>query len=191
SDIDGDGTGDVCDDVDDTDSDGDGVRDAIDNCPATANADQSDIDGDGTGDVCDDVDDTDSDGDGVRDGIDNCPSTTNTNQTDDDSDGVGDACDSFISTDYTGVFNSSAMDCGLGSIEVTMITESQALVRITDNGVAEFSGTFPTFSAQGLVMFSQPNHSVTLVFGTGTPRTITMDAVNNDTSGTCSDTFTR
>ena len=35
------------------DSDGDGVVDDIDNCPDTANADQSDADGDGVGDVCD------------------------------------------------------------------------------------------------------------------------------------------
>lgn len=36
-----------------TDADGDGVADARDNCPATANPDQSDSDGDGVGDVCD------------------------------------------------------------------------------------------------------------------------------------------
>ncbi|MBW3664437.1 MAG: tandem-95 repeat protein [Actinobacteria bacterium] len=36
------------------DADGDGVGDLDDNCPETANTDQSDADGDGTGDVCDD-----------------------------------------------------------------------------------------------------------------------------------------
>lgn len=35
------------------DADGDGVRDTIDNCPSTSNADQADSDGDGTGDACD------------------------------------------------------------------------------------------------------------------------------------------
>ena len=35
------------------DSDGDGVSDAADNCPFTANADQTDSDGDGIGDACD------------------------------------------------------------------------------------------------------------------------------------------
>jgi prepilin-type processing-associated H-X9-DG protein len=35
------------------DTDGDGVGDLVDNCPLTANPDQSDIDGDGIGDACD------------------------------------------------------------------------------------------------------------------------------------------
>ncbi|WP_372793477.1 MopE-related protein, partial [Lutibacter sp.] len=59
-----------------TDSDGDGILDNIDNCPATANADQADADGDGIGDVCD-----------------NCSTTINPNQADMDGDGIGDACD--------------------------------------------------------------------------------------------------
>lgn len=37
------------------DTDGDGVFDNFDNCPTTANADQSDLDFDGIGDVCDDL----------------------------------------------------------------------------------------------------------------------------------------
>ena len=48
---------------------GDGVEDAIDNCPADVNADQTDSDGDGFGDACDlclgDNETGDSDGDGV------------------------------------------------------------------------------------------------------------------------------
>jgi hypothetical protein len=39
-----------------TDSDGDGICDAVDNCPAVANADQSNLDGDLLGDACDDND---------------------------------------------------------------------------------------------------------------------------------------
>ncbi len=73
------------------DGDGDGSRDAADNCPAAANADQADLDADGLGDLCDADQDgdglsdaveitigsdpraTDSDGDTVTDGADACP----------------------------------------------------------------------------------------------------------------------
>ena len=60
SDLDGDGSGDVCDPcpemVDDgclNDPDGDGVPDTQDNCPSVHNADQADTDADGLGDACD------------------------------------------------------------------------------------------------------------------------------------------
>jgi hypothetical protein len=72
-----------------TDTDGDGVADSSDNCPTTANADQSDIDGDGIGDACD----PDNDNDGVPNSTDNCPVVANADQADTDSDGIGDACD--------------------------------------------------------------------------------------------------
>lgn len=60
------------------DSDGDGVPDAVDNCPAIANADQGNEDGDALGDACDPCpelagDATDSDGDGVGDACDPHP----------------------------------------------------------------------------------------------------------------------
>jgi hypothetical protein len=55
----------------DTDTDQDGVPDSSDNCPNTANPDQTDTDGDGTGDACD----ADDDNDGVPDGADACPGT--------------------------------------------------------------------------------------------------------------------
>ena len=73
-----------------TDSDDDGVDDVNDNCPDTANADQTDSDGDGAGDACDD----DDDGDGVLDEGDNCPLDANPDQDDFDGDGAGDPCDS-------------------------------------------------------------------------------------------------
>ena len=57
------------------DSDSDGTIEAVDNCPAAANADQADTDGDGHGDACD-----------------NC-AVGNSDQGDYDGDGVGDPCD--------------------------------------------------------------------------------------------------
>jgi thrombospondin type 3 repeat protein len=53
-----------------------GDGDLEDNCPRTANADQTDGDLDGLGDACD-----------------NCPNEANPAQLDDDGDGVGDACE--------------------------------------------------------------------------------------------------
>jgi hypothetical protein len=47
-DMDGDGTGDVC----DSDMDGDGYNNNLDNCPALNNPDQADSDTDGYGDAC-------------------------------------------------------------------------------------------------------------------------------------------
>lgn len=79
------------------DSDGDGVPDSADNCPNTANVDQTDADGDGVGDVCD-----------------NCAQTANANQSDSDGDGVGDACD-ICSTDPQKVFPGQ---CGCGVVDV-------------------------------------------------------------------------
>jgi hypothetical protein len=73
----------------DTDGDGDLRGDHCDNCPSTANADQSDIDHDGQGDACD----ADDDNDGLADGADNCPTVRNADQTDSDGDGRGNACD--------------------------------------------------------------------------------------------------
>ncbi|GLC26740.1 thrombospondin type 3 repeat-containing protein [Roseisolibacter agri] len=71
------------------DPDGDGRANSADNCPLTANADQTDTDGDGLGDACD----ADDDNDGVSDSSDNCPLTANPDQRDDDRNGVGDVCE--------------------------------------------------------------------------------------------------
>jgi hypothetical protein len=58
------------------DSDGDGIANAEDNCPATANPDQTNSDADRPGDACD-----------------NCPEDQNPGQQDDDGDGAGNPCD--------------------------------------------------------------------------------------------------
>ena len=96
------------------DGDGDGIEDSDDNCPNTANPDQTDSDGDGIGDVCDscpnsatgdldgdgvcdDIDpcpfdpSNDSDGDGFCDSIDECPGYDD--NIDNDNDGIADGCD--------------------------------------------------------------------------------------------------
>ena len=58
------------------DTDLDGVPDATDNCPNTANANQTDTDGDGIGDACD-----------------NCPLVKNPDQKDSNGNGIGDVCE--------------------------------------------------------------------------------------------------
>lgn len=81
------------------DGDSDSTCDAVDNCPAVPNQDQSNLDSDPHGDACDncptvfnlaqDNQDTDSYGDAC----DNCLTIANQSQEDQDSDARGDACD--------------------------------------------------------------------------------------------------
>ncbi|MCH1540269.1 MAG: peptidylprolyl isomerase [Candidatus Poseidonia sp.] len=108
-----------------SDIDGDGVLNSADNCPDTANTDQSDMDNDGLGDECD----TDIDGDGVDNGNDIFPQDPtetedsdldgigNNADADDDGDGVNDADDAFpldanetLDTDQDGIGNNADAD---------------------------------------------------------------------------------
>jgi len=126
-DLDGDGTGDDCDDVvpdsdrdgiaDDSDacaydageastegcpgtsenSDADLVLDSFDNCDGLANPDQRDLP---DRDGTGDACDLDDDNDGIADGGDNCPVNANPDQRDlPDGDDIGDACDPDLDED--------------------------------------------------------------------------------------------
>jgi hypothetical protein len=92
SDIDKDGTGDLC----DNDIDGDGFLNEVDNCPTIFSEQQVDLDGDGIDDACDEYPE-DKDNDGIKDEVDNCISTPNSGQEDFNENGIGDACDPELS----------------------------------------------------------------------------------------------
>jgi len=79
------------------DIDGDGILNISDNCPETANADQTDTDGDGVGNACNN--DADQDGDEWRNDLDNCSTTPNPLQQDTDSSGIGDICNNDLDFD--------------------------------------------------------------------------------------------
>ena len=93
---------------DQTDTDTDAIGDACDNCPAIPNTSQQDADADGIGDACDVCPadpDNDLDADGVCGELDNCPQDFDPGQSDGDGDGWGDLCDNCVAT-----FNSSQTD---------------------------------------------------------------------------------
>jgi Thrombospondin type 3 repeat len=102
------GPGDGSQGNDPEDMDGDGVKNAVDNCPAAANANQANGDTDALGDACDSCPlvtnpkkDTlglglvqrDHDGDGRGDECDLCPHIKDEPNIDADLDGIGAACD--------------------------------------------------------------------------------------------------
>lgn len=110
------------------DTDADGIGNNADNCPETANADQTDSDEDGRGDACDD----DADNDGILDTDDNCPDASNPGQTDTDADGQGDACDSDKDGD------------GLSNAEEETLATNPADPDTDDDGVFDGEDAFPT-----------------------------------------------
>ena len=138
-----------------TDTDGDTIYDPSDNCPNTANTNQSDIDNDQLGDACDSdidgdgVDNTldafpndstessDSDSDNVGDNTDNCLNTANFDQSDIDSDTLGDACDSDMDGD--GIANVVELRFGGDETDNTDASVSQ-------NNIVTFSETAPADS---------------------------------------------
>ena len=111
---------------DTTDSDGDGVGDALDNCPATPNANQLDRDGDGVGDACD-----------------NCPSVANPGQEDEDGDGVGDACDIVQDTTPPVITPSINGTLGSNAWYVSDVTVSWT-VEDPESAISSSSGCGPT-----------------------------------------------
>ena len=106
------------------DSDGDGVPDVTDNCPSTANADQTDYDADGVGDACD----FDDDNDGVPDASDNCRLVANPAQTDTDHDGVGDACDPRLDPPSVSINDVSVAEGNSGTVNAVFTVRSSYAV---------------------------------------------------------------
>ncbi|WP_439153065.1 thrombospondin type 3 repeat-containing protein [Winogradskyella sp.] len=107
-----------------TDNDSDGIPNDDDNCPDTANTDQSDIDGDGIGDVCDD----DIDNDGVLNDVDNCPETPNPDQLDFNENGIGDICDTECETQSSSDTPITIADSGDDATYTATIEMTEALI---------------------------------------------------------------
>jgi subtilisin-like proprotein convertase family protein len=135
-----------------TDTDGDGIPDNLDNCPATANTDQSDLDNDSIGDVCDD----DIDGDGVPNANDNCPNTPNADQADSNNNGIGDACD--IECDSLTATDTPIAISTTGGITYTSTIDVAFDFEITDVNVGI---TIPhTFTADLDIFLTSPSGTV-------------------------------
>jgi hypothetical protein len=140
-----------------TDSDGDGLRDDLDNCPVTANADQANADGDLRGSVCDNCSTVTNTAAGL------VPGTTLTKfQLDSDGDGFGNRCDgdlnqtgplsSVNTTDYS-IFRSVINKLYTFSINAarsdldgsgTVNTTDYSIFRTLINKVPGPSGCAPT-----------------------------------------------
>jgi len=104
------------------DTDGDGIEDDADNCPDTANSDQTDTDYDGAGNACD----PDDDDDGVADGTDNCPLIINSDQDDFDGDGAGDLCDTDADSDEV-----------LDAVDACLFTPAAAIINTDGCAIAD------------------------------------------------------
>ena len=162
------------------DTDDDLVPDNLDNCPFTANTDQSDIDGDGLGDVCDD----DIDGDGLLNQDDNCPSTFNPDQVDLDDNGIGDLCDVTCTTsvysDGTFVLDDDSAQPELVFIAQVDIEENLTITDVTVSvniehtwtrdlliGLVNPDGTTGVILADAAGPFGQTTGFINTVFNDG------------------------
>ncbi len=115
------------------DSDDDGLRDAVDNCPNAANADQADLDADGAGDPCD----PDQDGDGLSDAVE-VAIGSDPRSTDSDGDAVtdgADACPTLVGASPNG--------CPDIVLPDTKITKGPKKKTSKHNAKLEFSSTEP------------------------------------------------
>ena len=113
------------------DGDGDGTRDAADNCPAAANADQADLDFDDAGDVCD----SDQDGDGLSDAVEQAIGS-NPRSTDSDGDGAvdsADACPALAGGQQNGCPDVTLPDTAITKAPKRKSTKRKATVEFTSS----------------------------------------------------------
>ena len=141
ADVDGDGLGDACDDVNNNDQDGDGVPDDVDCDPMDASVTSSPGQAcdDGNGDTFNDALDancncvgeaaSDFDNDGIPDFRDNCPTTANGDQADADGNGIGDACDEMGMDTMT--MGMDTMTMGMDTMTMGMDTMTMGMDTMT------------------------------------------------------------
>lgn len=180
-------------DCQEEDDDEDGIADYLDNCPATANADQSDMDNDGVGDVCDD----DRDGDGILNENDSCPDDVNTG--DSDGDGIDDVCDDLSATNVlvgdlafgevnvgqTATKNFNIINQGVDQLSVTNIvvpegfTVDKTTVNVSGESLAIIKVTFTPTQAKSysgeIEVVSNAGSKMIAVSGTGSGSIMSAD----------------
>ncbi|MFH0899975.1 MAG: thrombospondin type 3 repeat-containing protein [Pseudomonadota bacterium] len=130
------------------DFDGDLTGDAVDNCPSTANSDQSNTDGDRLGDACDHCPAdhlNDVDRDGMCGDVDNCPSIAYADET---CNGLDDDCDGQI--DEIGCVVCGGMSCATSPVPLPNNIDQSATWDPCTGGAFEYSGSIhfePKFDA--------------------------------------------